>query len=160
MHVCLINSSLKPSVVYPKCAQELGVPPKEAFPRLPIRTGGKEGGRQEQGIELSKLILQSHISCAAPSKVPKSCLPWTTSLWMWLSPEPWAAASQPLVPAPVQQTSGKGWLLTPSSAQISSTTPLGREEIVSQANCFLDCFLSPCESLTLGAITRRGDMIR
>lgn len=157
MHVCLLNSSLKLSVL--SSIEALCSHQKEAFPRLPFRTGEKEGGRQEQGIGLPKWSLQSHRWCAAPSKVCRSCLPWDAAPWTFSchqSPE----ASQPLDPSSTAANVWQGLILPPSNAQISMTTPLGREEIVSQANCFLDCFLSPCESLTLGAIMGRGDMIR
>lgn len=54
---------------------------------------------------------------------------------------------------------GEGPLLAAFDVQISSPAPLGREQIVSKVNCFLDCSLSHCESFPLGAIVERGNMV-
>lgn len=132
-------------------------PPKRSIPRAHYHKSAmnrrrRKSGRQEQGAELSEF---SHVSWDAPSKVSKPHL--TTNLWMLQPPGPWAGASWPFDPAPLQRTRGESWFLSPSNAQTSSTAPLGREEIVSKVNCFLDCFLSRCEGFSLGDIMGRGD---
>lgn len=105
---------------------------------------------------LSKLSLQSYISTAALFKISKSLLSWEDTPWTYSHHgSPGLGIQSPLTPAPLQETSGEGWLLTPCNAQIPPTTRLWRNRIIGKANCFLDCFLSNCESFTLGAI--RGE---